>query len=347
MSLGVSSSGDETMYQVLYTVALVTELVLGVIVILDIEKRKMEQRALKYLFYGCIGVAWTTSITFVVGSFLPQQQREANTFVLICVIWAVSLLNFLFLYLTLVWRIHYTFSLTSYRPSKWWTLKCYIVSFLLVVLPLPRLHLNLRFNDYDEIRSWKYYTLCIICLSSWTMTYFIASVAAVYQFHSKLMAVVKTQQGTSGMKMKKDVGTKDDALNSRQQKFVQLATRYIYLFIFASCSSIMLWSSVNSSFATDYEVLYPFFIFLDHIVNAGCLYLQFGFTSHLYQKLCGYPDKCCMRICSRQIRRWQKRNGTGSNEMSPPRTHVADSSMTDVPDVESAEPQTNSRKTEI
>merc|ERR1712203_315805 len=91
------------------------------------------------------------------------------------------------------------------------------------------------------------------------------------------MTVVKTQHNTSGTD--KDVGKKCDALNCRQRKFVQLASRYIYLFIFASGSSIMLWSSVNSSFATEYEVLYPFFIFLDHIVNAGCLYLQFGFTS--------------------------------------------------------------------
>merc|ERR1719242_2472886 len=313
MSLGVSNSGDERLYQILYSVVLVIELALGIVVILDLHKRKIVHRALKYLFYGCIAIAWTTSITFVVGAFLPRDQRESSTFVLIGIIWTVSLLNFIFLYLTLVWRIHYTFCSTSYRPSKWWTLKCYIVTFLLVTLPIPRLHLNFRFVDYDEIRSWKYYTLCIICLSSWTMTYFIASVAAVYQFHSKLMAVVKTQHGTTCRGIKKEVDpngnvTKHDALNSRQQKFVQLATRYIYLFIFASCSSIMLWSSVNSSFATQYEVLYPFFIFLDHILNAGCLYLQFGFTSHLYQRLCGYPDKCCLWICSRRIMRWQKRN---------------------------------------
>ena len=84
--------------------------------------------------------------------------------------------------------------------------------------------------------------------------------------------------------------------------------RYIYLFIFASCSSIIVWSSVNSTFATRHETLYPFFIIFDHIVNALCLWLQFGYTQSWYDRMCKYPDLCCRWCLSLRMTRWQTRH---------------------------------------
>lgn len=45
----------------------------------------------------------------------------------------------------------------------------------------------------------------------------------------------------------------------------------------------------------------------DQMVNALCLYLQFGFTKRIYMKCCKYPDLCCRDCISWRMKRWQKR----------------------------------------
>lgn len=218
----MSGSSAQTALQILFSLILTVELILGVCVLADLQKRKIIHRALKVLFYGCIFVAWITSITFVVGFFLPPHVRDAQRYKLICIVWALSLLNFVLFYLTLVWRIYHTFSGTAYSPSKWWTLKCCIVTFLLLTLPIPRLQLNLRFDDYEQMRLWKYYTVSIVLLSTWTMTYLIASGLAVYVFYAKLMHVVKVQRASTGSS--ENIAKKEAPLSHRQQKFIGLAS---------------------------------------------------------------------------------------------------------------------------
>ena len=64
-------------------------------------------------------------------------------------------------------------------------------------------------------------------------------------------------------------------------------------------------------------------ILVDQIVNAICLYLQFGFTRRVYFKCCGYPHSCCVWCLSWKIKRWQKQRVVGRLELSSLSTSAA------------------------
>merc|ERR1712154_127163 len=98
-----------------------------------------------------------------------------------------------------------------------------------------------------------------------------------------------------------DVKAEDISLNSRQEKTLHLAAKYISLFSMASLSSIV--SFILHLLPGDYEVIGSIAFPIDLCINLFCLHLQFGFADQYYQKWCCCWDSCCTALVHREAKR--------------------------------------------
>lgn len=124
------------------------------------------------------------------------------------------------------------------------------------------------------------------------------SAFAVYLFTRNLGKLAEAQAGTP---QQCDINASLPSLNRRQQKFTNLAARYMLLFAVATISSLFT-LVVSWGFSWKSGIKYVIFA-VDMTINLLCVYLQFGFAGQHYRDLCGCLDECCRRRVSMRTRK--------------------------------------------
>ena len=206
----------------------------------------------------------------------------------------------------LVFRLHVTFSQTQLRMSstKYWLFAVILV--LLFVLPVVLIILTIvvSANTEEEIQSiavdypW-YLPLVLALVLVFFVLFFIGSIFAVHLFVSKLHQLAEAQAGTPRVKESTKNGDSLPSLNRRQQKFIDLAARYMLLFAIATISSFFFGEICVKAFGWKSGIRNVFFA-VDYTVNIICVYLQFGFAGEHYRKCCGPLDACCRKKLSKR-----------------------------------------------
>jgi len=195
------------------------------------------------------------------------------------IIYACLLLFHLSLLSTLVLRLHKTFSKSNYAMPKvvtWGFIAMFVVEISLIIA---------FFITGDALPTLIFYVLYIIG-STLAVTFFVRSLSRL------VMSRIHT--------LRDSVVTPDDIhLDPAQQKLVELAAKYVLLFILA------IFSTISALSVGGYLVpsLASTVVALDFCVNLLCLHLQFHFATKQYQTLCGCLDKQCIKAVTAKTKR--------------------------------------------
>ena len=195
----------------------------------------------------------------------------------------------------LVLRLHVTFSDTQHRMSNATYLMFITMLALLFVLPLVNTTLFLTVSDYrDQFRSTSYpewyLTTGAVIMFLFYFLFIIGSIMAMILFVSNLDKLAKAQADTPRTS---EAGVSLPSLNRRQQRFIDLAARYMLLFSIAMMTTTF--SSILSAAFSVTSGIHFAILTVDFTVNVFCVYLQFGFAGEHYRKYCGCFDKCCRK----------------------------------------------------
>ena len=200
----------------IYSICCIIEICFGFLSIRELQSRSTIDPILRILFYISVGNASIITCAWLIGAFVWYKSERA--FWIMAFIGAFAfILQFVVIYCTLVWRLNNTFKGTIYAPSKSKKIGFGIILFLLITLPMPFLHLFIRFGTYEEMERWKYamffWWLCVI----WAFLYLICAALAVHSFRTNLVSLAKAQAGSmyNGNSFK---------LNYRQKMMVAVAS---------------------------------------------------------------------------------------------------------------------------
>ena len=154
----------------------------------------------------------------------------------------------------------------------------YIIAFYVIVLLLSMLILvaqALFFITLDFVLYFGYVTLWLFVFKMGL--YLIGAAIAVYIFSTKILSVASTATTTINVLK----------LNERQKKMVQMASKYVGLFLIALLSNVI---SIIVHLLTTKQLLPPqipgIVYGIDCCVNIICMTLQFSFASDVYIKYC-------------------------------------------------------------
>jgi len=120
----------------------------------------------------------------------------------------------------------------------------------------------------------------------------ISALCAVCSFSRKLLILSKAQT----MKQTKAFREEEPiALNKKQEKLVNLSSKYVSLFLVASLSSfVTLFSGVYET-STNLRISI-FLVPIDCAINLICIYLQYAFAGHQYNRYCSKFDWSCKKV---------------------------------------------------
>lgn len=268
---------------------------------------------LKFLFlfsFGCSLIATSGMITQT--TMVMTSIWDPLAWTLVGGATLLSMLYFMNCLLTiLVVRLQVTFGKSAYRMNQSTRYLFLGILGLLYFLPLliPVFFLAATdFNenvysleDVDSQPRW-FQIAMVVLFVSFFCTFFIGSVLAVYHFVNNLRLIAKAQG-----KSQRVLDTSGRlSLNKMQQRFSDLAARYLLLFGMAILSYIVLNNGIGYCFSLHSGIRYAFTA-MDFTLNLLCVYLQFAFAQQNYQTLCGCLDrptrKCLSKITTAIISR--------------------------------------------
>jgi len=275
-------------YEVLSSIFLCAQISVSIAAIWSLQKQDNINGVLKWIFYGNLLFTFITTVVWLgTSTDVFGDVSEDATWTLLALGFLLPSWNVTFILFTLIWRIIITFSGPSFELSKCSKLTLCTLTILSFVLPLP-MSIHIAFDLDGAYTDWSMWSLMASFL-----VYPAMAIYAVYVFQSALLSLTKMQQSAE--------------LKERQNMLTELAARSFLLF-FAACTSmtIFLFVAFNALFGDVDSSNFYIVIAIDQMINAFCLYLQFGFTKRVYMKCCKYPDQWCRGCVSRKIRKWQE-----------------------------------------
>ena len=189
-------------------------------------------------------------------------------------------------------RLRITFGETAYRMSKS-TISVFVGILGLLVILSPVLTVLSAIEDLQVVPPGHWAGILFgIALLSYFILFLFGSVFAVYHFvnNLKLIGLAKATSPRTPSSPGKDV-----SLDRHQQRFSDLAARYLLLFgiaIFSDLFVVFVLASIS-----------PVFLSLDFTINLLCVYLQFAFAGQQYRRYCGCLDRACRKSMTRSARR--------------------------------------------
>ena len=233
---------------------------------------------------------------------------------------------------TFLVRLHITFDESLFAMSN--TMRTTIwLSFILFLLQATAslvflwigwLAENGRLDAEAAERKEKERYFWTFALSSFC-TYLICSAVAVSIFTTNLFKWARSRKDTVQHNyIGKDTigsldGVMDDkrksfALNITQQRIISMATRYVFLFLVtAVCSVLCYFTCYLGIYTFNPSILWS----MDCVTNILCLYLQYPWTTHLYDKSCRKVDGCCRRLITRNVKANVSRVDNSMSAASP------------------------------
>ena len=302
-------------YLVLAPICLTMQLALGIAGFIHFRKEPNIGWKLKLLFYislSCSCVALTSFLLqHAVDSMMSNPEWTDN----LKMVGGCSFMVFMMTLLsTLVLRLHLTFQSSIYRMSKK-TKSSFIAMFIMMTL------MTFLFLILGSLGTYSRFAFMLILF--FIILFLIGSAMAVGLFVNNLRLLINTR---SSSKYNVDITVDAIQLDQNQQKLSDLAARYLLLYTVATASTVVTWILLilmSRIAGIDVRLLIP----VDWCINMLCVYLQFGFVSHHYKRLCGCADACCRTVISKQTRR-SIRRFTMDSKMTPTESSVVSSSET-------------------
>ena len=251
--------------------------------------------------FSCISTLVFISFTsHLMASHVTSSMVKIVGALSISVLWSF----FTILLAILVLRLHVTFSETQLRMPSTTHHMFIAVLVMLVVLTIVNFSLILIVEPVIDENAGTIsldYPVWFLPLTGilnfmFALFFFPGSAWAVKLFISNLDKLAMAQASTPEAESMKSL----PALNRRQQKFIDLAARYMLLFGIATASTILS-MVLSQGFGWKSGIKYVFFA-VDCTINILCVYLQFGFAAPHYRRCCGCLDRWCRRKLSKRTR---------------------------------------------
>jgi len=294
----------DVVWPVIYSVILATYLIFGTYVIWDLQNRKSDHGpddgpinlALKCLFYGMILIGFLMSC---VAAFRAHNIIIHAEPILWGTMILLSLLSYMLVYMTLVWRIQIVFQGTIYALTSRWKLVFAFLFILDIFLSIPIIYINFTLDAEEHVLPRM---TTFICYTALPFSFGASGLLAMYIYEANLLKLVKAQAASVSFG---SVGKKIE-LKEQQTTIIAVASKAIWLFFLACCSGGVLLSREKQWLLADPV---PFWVFLlaDQFINTLCIYLQFAFRMNTYNKCCKYPDLMCRKLITCRIKRYQTR----------------------------------------
>ena len=208
-------------------------------------------------------------------------------------------LFFVCLLANLVCRLYITFKGSVYGMSNIMYISFVLILLLLFLIPsfvFPVLVLHLEWNE-PVLPQW-FLQYAYYATFSFLGLFMMGSALAVYYFTRNLDQLA-TARNISLQKLAVD--EEGIALDRMQQRMIDVAARYVLLFVIATLSTML---ATVLSFMINFDSgLRDIGFSIDSCINLLCLSLQFAFAHEQYQKCCGCCDVWCRDLISRRTRR--------------------------------------------
>ena len=276
-------------------IAIIIQLFIGMTTFVKIRQGTQcpSGRKLQILFFISFVLALTGAASDLTSNLLVScctgafEFSDTAKFVSFCIGAFCYILFCLTLLCTLVTRLYLAFEGSQLKMSEHTLYLFIIIVILTLVSSVPcGIGWVLYFHGNEDTALRLFIPAFSLCL----FLYIASSLLAVRLFVVKLSNVAKMQMGTLQMRSSADLSTpRDFHLNSKQERVMKLAAKYILLFLIGISSTILsLFFIVFVSNECNGMVGA-----LDLCVNLFCLHLQFAFADKRYRKCCAYPDSCC------------------------------------------------------
>lgn len=288
--------------------ALLTQCIIAYVAFRKMRITPEVNNKVKWLFILCLVCAITHTVVTIISRAvsLATEQRY----------WVISLIplmahySFFVLLLTnLVLRLHITFQGSIYKMSKYMYFSFFVILSLLMTIPILfwPVFIIIIVYFYGGVASHNdvpdsLMTIAYDVVVSFFILFFIGSALAVYYFVHNLIKVA-TARRISVLENR----TFDMELDQKQMLMCDLSARYVWLFVVATLSTVVLGAAFN---VVSYEsgirnIVFP----IDSCINLWCLVLQFAFAKEHYRRCCGWCDRCCRELITARTRSIQiKRN---------------------------------------
>ena len=267
--------------------AIILQLIIGILTINHLQKSKVIGYELKYLFILSFILALLSTIALTVHISLDATESTVLSPVWLFVVDSFAILCILGFFMTLlgtlVARLHITFKGSALKMTKKnMYLFAIIFGLMLKLLMLGSVYLifeNIFINSPVEIQLC--FQIAFLCI------FVVGSAQAIRLFVINMFELTKWQSRSTD---ELTANAAEISLNSRQQKMLNLSAKYVSLFCMASLSTILFFF-LSLSFGSVYPLnpLSPF----DFCINLLRLSLQFSFADQHYERCCCCWDSCC------------------------------------------------------
>jgi len=291
----------------LLSICVTIQMAIGMVGIRQLINNDKVQRQFKVLFVIaliCCLLPSTVSIVFGPIYTMCSLSMSPTIEAILFGIGFASALSFLccllliaVLRLRFVFRAFMTMSDRTYAGFKclFATLFGMICAFCVVIVFAAVLLSNDPLRE-DAVIQRTFLAVIILMFSIWPL-YAIGSFSAIRLFVSNIRRLVLLQsRGLEDAPLNLEAQRLEDVTFSKQQeRWVNLAAKYMLLFIIAISSDIVVAILLGLAVSEDSGVR-TLFLVIDLTINMMCVYLQFAFATKQYMRCCG-----CIH------RRWRKR----------------------------------------
>ena len=269
------------------TTALLIQCAIGIMAFVKIRENGNSGMKLNVLFAFSVCCACLATLSWVMLHFKVMEDNDARALVRLIVfsIHFVTFGSFYFsLLATFILRLYLTFKDSVFRVSP---ILVFILSAMLLTMFVALLvvvALLFFLNESEWLLACNTVGLPMLCL------YLVCCVLSVYLFISDLYKMIKARERT--LRASTVIQVDDIRLDNSQQKFSDLAAKFMMLFGIAMTSSIFIFSVtliVNQYTVDDFSDIRGCLGAIDLSVNLFAIYLQFAFAKDHYQRCCG----CC------------------------------------------------------
>jgi len=188
---------------------------------------------------------------------------------------------------TLVLRLHFVFQGSEFAMSPN-TGRLFAIIFLVLATSMMLVLVHQIF----EVGHSFYWSSVFILASA----YFVGSLLSVLFFARNLS---KLAESMDVPQRQLTLQRNEVSLDVKQQKLMDLSTKYVLLFLAAILSTSL--AGVFALFISD--IMVHFFAAVDLSINVFCLYLQFGFATDLYRRSFRCLDSRCKALISSRMRK--------------------------------------------
>ena len=301
-SFHLASSGTMSAFLIIfllsYGLAVIFELVIGLFTITKLRESKTGYE-LKYLFILSFVIALLDTITIILIILIFLSVPEGSGVSAMANLHFLTLVCYLAFFMTqlgtLVARLHITFRRSTLQMTKKTIYFFRFIFILLFIVCITILILTALHTFFGFFKNPK--RGIVIWILFWVL-FFVGAVMAITLFVLNMFELTKLQCDDLP---DLDAKAEDISLNSRQQKTLHLAAKYISLFSMASLASIV--CVILHLLPGDYQAIGSIVFPVDLCINLLCLHLQFGFADQCYQKWCCCWDSCCTALVHREAKR--------------------------------------------